>query len=622
MAFITSDPRSPVPVVSLSMSQTARIRISWDILSLGAAAGRLRMSVDKGPFVRFDAAKESDPPIRSGTNKVLDVRLGSEYAFELRAAGTENLVAQYVVKTTEQDVLRLSDAIHIHIPAKQAVYQLQIEPGIESVRVHFRTRQPCAPILEVRDTANSNLVNARLGPNGTSHDFDLPLSLDPTAQNTSFELNIHATSSVDAIQPAPVHATFRTGTRAVEVKFDHVWVHDDGDPGFVLGDGDFVFDLGAGDIGRSGPFGRQSFSKSIGSGENRSIDVVVAANPAAEEIWVQASVRELDGVGTTFWSASDLSFAPEGVRQFSFDDGDGEKIIITKWFDLTTIDGEIPFTLDTGQRVFDLTINGRLRVQTQDGALLAPQIVRPERPIPAVDHVTYVDRGTRIRVGRETSLQRSLDGELHRIHRVENTRHERWSRLAEATAAPVTVVLGEHGPQMFSLDDKGTAVTLDKDSVTWRTIGGRFVGRLLAASGPDGPILVGLDQNGAVHQSRGDGEWRRVAEGVTEDLSVFASGDGIALVARGRGDEVMYRSDKDEAWQRLGSGPPGRLWAGATPGGPVFAVLRSDETLAVAVHGGASAPLDWREAGSINDLLDTRLSLAHFPKFPPARPPG
>ncbi len=114
MAFLTSNPKSPVPVIALSLSQTARIRISWDILSVSAGLGRLRMSVNKGPFVRFDAAKESDPPLRSG-NKVLDVHLGSEYAFELRADRTEALVAQYVVKTKEQDVLRLSDAIHIHI---------------------------------------------------------------------------------------------------------------------------------------------------------------------------------------------------------------------------------------------------------------------------------------------------------------------------------------------------------------------------------------------------------------------------------------------------------------------------------------------------------------------------
>ncbi len=55
MAFLTSSPKSPVPVIALSLSQTARIRISWDILSVSAALGRLRMSVNKENFVRFDA---------------------------------------------------------------------------------------------------------------------------------------------------------------------------------------------------------------------------------------------------------------------------------------------------------------------------------------------------------------------------------------------------------------------------------------------------------------------------------------------------------------------------------------------------------------------------------------
>ena len=584
MAFITSNPKSPVPVIALSISQTARIRISWDILSLGVAAGRLRMSVDKGPFVRFDAPKESDPPIRSGTNKVLDVHLGSEYVFELRAAGSEKLVVQYVVKTKEQDVLRLSDATHVHIPEKQAVYQLQIEPGIESVRVRFRTRQSCAPILEVRHTLDNNLVIGRLGPNGIVHDFDLPLSLDPTSQNTTFELKIHVTSTKDAVQPAEIRRLFRTGTRQAQVTFQHVVVRDDGDPGFVLGDGDFFFKIGAGELGVSKEFptteAESQRAIDIGSGQDRSFgsfDLVIATDRAPEGIWVQARVTEYDSYNLPPGVDDPTSFADEGVRQYSFGDGDGDAIVMTKWFDLTSIDGEIPFTLDTGPRVFDLTIHGRISVQTQDGALLASQIVKPELPIQAVDHVTYVDRGGRALVGSDTWLQRSLDGELHRVHRAENALHARWSRLAKATTAPITVVQGEHGPRIFSLDDKGRALTLDSDSVDWRPIGGAFVGRLLAVSGLRGPILVGLDQHGAVHQSDGDGEWRRVAEGVTGDLSVFASGDGIALVARGRGDEVMYRSDKDEAWQRLGSGPRagfGQAQHLAAPSSPSCEVTR------------------------------------------------
>ncbi len=295
---------------------------------------------------------------------------------------------------------------------------------------------------------------------------------------------------------------------------------------------------------------------------------------------------------------------------------------MTKWFDLASIDGEIPFTLETGPRVFDLTIHGRISVQTQPGALLSPQIVKPERPTQAVDHVTYVDRGGRAVVGRDTWLQRSMDGEIYRVHRAENAKHFRWSRLAKATPAPITVVQGEHGPRIFSLDDKGQALTLDKDSVDWRTIGGGFVGRLLAVPGPRGPILVGLDQHGAVHQSDGDGEWRRVAEGVAGDLTIFASDEGVSMAARGGGDEVMYRSDKDKEWRKLGRGPRGHLLGAATPSGPVFAILREDETLVVAVYDDASTSLDWREAGSINDLLDRRFSLAEFPNFPPARPPG
>jgi hypothetical protein len=451
--------------------------------------------------------------------------------------------------------------------------------------------------------------------------------MDPTAQDTTFELSIHVTSAVDAVQPAEIRRLFRTGTRQAQVTFQHVSVRDDGDPGFVLGDGDFFFKIGAGELGVSKEFATTGAESQraidIGSGQDRSFgpfDLVVATDRAPEGIWVQARVTEYDSYYLPPGVDDPTSFADEGVRQFSYGDGDGEAIVMTKWFDLTSINGEIPFTLDTGQRAFDLTIHGRISVQTQDGALLASQIVKPEAPLQAVDHVTYVDRGGRALVGSDTWLQRSLDGELHQVHRTENALHARWSRLAKATTAPITVVQGEHGPRIFSLDDKGRALTLDKDSVDWRPIGGGFVGRLLAVRGLRGPILVGLDQHGAVHQSDGDGEWRRVAEGVAGDLTIFASDEGVSMTARGDGDEVMYRSDKDKEWRKLGRGPRGRLWSATTASGPVFAILREDETLAVAVCDDASTSLDWREAGSINDLLDMRLSLAHFPKFPPARP--
>ena len=227
---------------------------------------------------------------------------------------------------------------------------------------------------------------------------------------------------MDAVQPAEIRRLFRTGTRQVQVTFQHVFVRDDGDPGFVLGDGDFAFKIGAGEVGVSKEFTtdepESQLFADIGSGEDRSFapfDLVVASDRAPAGIWVQARATEYDSYNPPPGVMDPTSFEDEGVRQFSYGDGDGEAIVMTKWFDLTSIDGEIPFTLETGQRVFDLTFHGRIAVQTQDGALLASQIVKPEAPIQAVDHVTYVDRGGRALIGSDTWLQRSLDGELHQV---------------------------------------------------------------------------------------------------------------------------------------------------------------------------------------------------------------
>ena len=66
----------------------------------------------------------------------------------------------------------------------------------------------------------------------------------------------------------------------------------------------------------------------------------------------------------------------------------------------------------------------------------------------------------------------------------------------------------------------------------------------------------------------------------------------------------------EDSWLRLGQGPKGRLLANRTEDGFVFAVLREDETFAVAVTTHKPKRLKWREAGDITSLLDRRFSLA------------
>lgn len=611
-AFIKSTPASPLMVFTPSILETTKAEISWGTGNADLNAG-LFVSTDNGPFTRLGAPETDNVGAKSG-KATLVAHLGDVYVLRLVSfEAKKRVLSETIIRTQEQVKLKIIGAIRSKLLDRQAIYGVHIEPGPESVRVRFRTRRPTIPFIDVKIAETLDPVTFVFAParaSQTSHDYQIPLGEGPTRQNQVFRLHIFAPSLEEA-PSAEVTALFRTGSRRVEVFFDHLFVQNDGDPG-LLGDGDFHFQFGAGRIGEGeGPFDTGTFNGGIGTGEDRSLNIFVAQDTAPAGIWVQAQAREDDAFGSVF-DAEFVGFAPEGVNHFQSDDS--EYVVITKWFDLSGFEGpidEIPFTLESGPLHVSYTVNCRLRVETNPGAVIQPQIVKRGLVSQAAHPVAYLGALDRVATNRSALLQRSPNGEIFLGERAAGAAPRRWSRFTEPTTGTVTVVELDGGPQLFALDDNGEAKALDAHTGTWRSLGRGFVDRVLAVADPGGPILFALDCEGGISRRHGESGWERIADGVSADLNLLETDGRVGLVARGLGGEILYRqSAVDDGWTRL-EGPQGQLLAAATDdGGVAFAVLREDETLVIALSDSTPERLNWREAGDITAMLDRGFSLA------------
>lgn len=610
MATLRVLPTNPVPVFMPSVSQSAATTIEWDTQSSSIVA-RVFMAVNGGPFARFDAADPA-PATRRGS-KALTVKLEDQYLLELRREGTGQVIANLVVVTREAVALQdMIDFVKPKIPSRQAINGLRVEPGVESVHVRFRTRQATNPLVTVKHAEDRSLAGARWGPKGTAHDYDIPIGGDPTPQREIYRLAIEAQSTEGVATIATAGALFLTGSRRAEIFFDRLRVHKDGDPGFYMGDGDFSWNMGAGELGSKAAFGIVGAGGPMGDGEQVELARSVLADPAPAGIWVQATGLESDsGFGSTIIGSIALGHAPEGVRQQNLD-GDGEIIAVTRWFDLAALPGpldEFPFTLETGRRVFAASVECRLRVETQPGAVIEPQVTkRRGSPVYVPHEVARLEPGGSLRTSATTTLNRGPNGELYRAEQAADARVAQWVELGPAVAGPVTVVRIADGDEVFALGARGEAQRLVDGA--WKSLGGGFVGELAAAVAGSEAHLFGLDRGGAVLRRHSDRDWERVGDGVAGDLAALTSGDRVVLAARGTDGAVLYRTLDDSAWTRLGDAPTGALFAAATGEGLAFAVVREDETIALAVASGPPERLDWREAGDITALLDRRYSLA------------
>ena len=191
------------------------------------------------------------------------------------------------------------------------------------------------------------------------------------------------------------------------------------------------------------------------------------------------------------------------------------------------------------------------------------------------------------------------------------------------------------GPEqviLFGLSPEGAVLSKThaadaRPEEDWQTLGGAFIGRVVAATGADGVIeLFALSEDGSVFQrilsERGEptSEWDPIGAGIAGAMAaLFSPRTGLSLFALGRGGEVLCkrRPPKEDwrpvgrEWESLGVASDGVLsaeWVGDEA--LLLAVVAADETVRVRAWPGYPdlPPAEgWQRVGTVNSLLQGRL---------------
>ena len=555
---------NPVYVSIWTISQQAPTTITWDTGD-PAVEGTVWITDDAGTRKFVDRAGKAAVGVTGSAR--WPIGLGQQVLFALKPTSDPavNLDTALVVGREQLGLpVGVIDAIKNRLPLYQGITNLRVYPGIESVRILFQTRQPTVPFIDLKDAATQALAGAAFpffqGASQT-HDYAFPLP-----QNGDFAFHILAPTAPGSLsnKAAEVTGLFRTGNRRAQVFFDHIFVHTDGDPG-SLGDGDFTFYMGAGDIESQQMLGATDYREDISGGDDRSINRSVAIDAAPVGLWVKVEAEEDDNTlnGRYGRNPATVSFAAEGSTWTT--DDDVEIATVTRWFDLSDagpVPQEIAFTLETGPRHIDFSLNCRLRMEAVPGANLAPLVKKSAKPIVRAKTVAMLAVGARVAVAGRTThvLLLAPDGGLYQVNARDRTtaaasaRNTPWTRLAGEVREPLTVVAVEDALHLLAVGADGQVMhnSIAPDAVQaasgdekWRPLGGHVVAPVVAAAAGAGVELFALDADGSVlHRSlNGEAghEWRSIGDAVIGSLNAFTTSRGdIGLVALDRSGDVKF----------------------------------------------------------------------------------
>jgi hypothetical protein len=657
MAAYIQSSVNPVLISAWSLIQKKTVQISWSTDS--PFLGYVYLSIDGGPEKIFDGSpsgkvSNSTPP------PSIDIEFGKTYDFRLKRNSMLNpVLATLRLKGEEKlgTTAGLAKVIKEMVPRSQHIFGLHVYPGIDSVRIKFRTRQATGAAVEITNDVTQKVVAFALSA-GTNqvHDVKIAKGVNLTPESLkmgtphSFKIVAPQLPGSLTTKESVLPGKFRTGGRNATVFFNRIIVHNDGDPGARLADGDFTFWFGAGDVDDIVALGEDNYGEeAIGSGEFRDVNKEVFIGDSPVGMWVQALAFEND-IGYEFGFSGPGTRGPglpldPGVTCEDWNDGDGVFATVTQHFDFSHLADEVEdrlFEMTNHSCAIHFTVACRLRVEAFLGSLVEPFIKKsgppPRSPLPRVAMIR--NPGDRVFVGtgsdRALSLRLAPGGAL--FARTPSNKPSaskgRRTRIAGEFAGPVTVVASSEDQfRLFTLDRDGgvshKAFSRDvPQNEEWESLGGEFVGSIAAAVGPDGRIeIFGLSRDGVVShrtlsaESAGPAvsDWQRIGDGIGGSLTAFTTPRGVSVVARDRDGEVLHKLRRGNEWR-----PAGREWQslGAAPAGPLFAELVEDDVVVLAVlaedesimlrpwRNYPDAPRDdWRSVGTINSLLESRLSL-------------
>ena len=647
-ATITANP-NPVlftwPRLVVAGTSTMSTTITWD--TDRDVRGRVFVSRNGGPETQLPW-----DPQRSGM-ETADIELGETADFRLKRADNNVVLATVTVTTTETPGLPLvvPDVLR-NWGSAQGIYNLTVEPGVDSVAMTFRTRQPTNPFVEIINAETGEIADLWARPDKLEvHSMDFDGWKRPLAQNALHTYRIVAHPMPGSFDPNKDEAfgRFRTGSRRVTVFFDKIHVSNDGDPG-LKGAGEFKFTFGAGDVSTEERLGSiESWGEGdIDAGDDVDVNKAVTIESAPRGLWAQVMAFEDDryfypGAGLNVVGMG-ASFKPPG--SFCKETEHYVFAHVTAHFDIGEMLGgpsETPFQMSTGNFSIAFDVSGRLSVEAHAGEWFAGP-VGPLRPHLFSERVTAfsVRSGQSAMVagarGRPHTVILGPDGAVYHqaaAHDPLASENGSLANLGGRFEGPLTVVAsGDDHVSLFGLSPEGAVLHKThapdaRPDEDWQTLGGSFVGPVTAAAGADGEIeLFALDEDGSVsHRTLADPrrgepeeEWERVGAGIGGSLAaLFSPRAGLSLFALGRGGEVLHKrrppqedwQPEGPEWQTLGVASDGRLsaeWVGDEV--VLLAVVAEDETVRILAwprYPDEPPREGWQVVGTVNSLLQARL---------------
>lgn len=644
MATITATPQVvlfPSPHLGAWPQST---KIDWDAgVNL---RGRVFRSVNGGPEEIFEGTAA-----RTGS-KVSPVLYGQTLEFRLRKSTDDSLLASVTVTTDKTTGLpRAVLDVNKDVIAKgQAIFNLKVSPGIDSVKITFRTRQPCSPFIEIVNDVNHKTVVLFKRPELRQfHELDTDAEGWILAQNRPHSYRIVAAASPSSPIPGDSVAkgTFKTGMRSAEVHFDTIHVRNDGDPG-LKGAGEFSFRFAAGDAITDEDLSHTTvtYSADIDAGTDEAVNKVVHTGVSPRVLWLSVRGTEddrsiFDPEAMGLCTIGTVLGGPPGSRGIS--NGQCAVAQVTDNVDISQVPigttTELPFQMSTGDFAIAFDVTGRVLVETKPGEW-PQEFVEYKPPQPYTKQsgsngmITPKKNVTVVR--KQTKAQRVMfapGGELfHQVLGSCPNCENPWTSLGGRFQGPVTVVAtGPDRVALFGLSGDGDVVfrTHGPDSNAhgdWQSLGGRFAAHPIAVAHAESNLEVfALDERGMVsHRTlteRGDprGEWTIIGEEITGPLVALSlPRTGVSLFALGRGGRVLHKRrppnedwhPRGRDWESLGDATEGLLsaeWVGET--GVLLAVLAPDETVRVLAWQNYPDPprRGWHVEGTVNSLLQGRI---------------
>jgi hypothetical protein len=563
---------SPNPVGIYSANVGKNVTIQWDTET--RVNGKVSVLVNGTP----------KPPDLGGQapngSAVYNVTIPNTYTFVLRRADNNAEVARIDVATYDLRNEIIAGFASPSVPAlrPQMITNVSVKPGVDTVRISFDTVRPTIPLTTLMD-ASGTKIDARFplfGGLRTSHTavfgVEVPLALE--AKHTFRIVAAGPTLNKNSPTEAVVNGEFITGKRRIDIFFDTVDVHNDGDP-WPSGAGEFGFRFGAGDAETGLSMGEPW--PDYGPDDISDDDAPVAMNKqitipqGPRQLWVQVVGIENDrtlwpwdwgsplGTRPTFRGAGSTYKATAAVEQSS----------VTSVLDIGSEPDSWTMTFDmaTGDFPVDYVVNCRLGVEMEVGAVIAPKMAKSGAPLRIAG--TLEDAGTTAHIaargagGQSEALVLAPDGALyHRTMARDADRRDDWTRIELPGEGSVTV--SASAPDALDLvfrhaDGSASHRSFDPRKPRgqkWRRLGGNFR-QVVPVAEPSKTndrelFLFGVEEDGSLHVRglNSAGDWDRVGDqAVSAVAPVSVESAGASLFAMGTDGTLLHLYRQRGRWR-------------------------------------------------------------------------